>query len=180
MKEYIFISDAQASPIAGVPASERKTGRKTSVKGSKRAQDPFWAALNSARKHLKNRLYGGVLSPSDVIIRVLKEMGYDEKEFHHEFIRKVTRLLQDAQFCKECTELGMNPVIVAQHVVYAGKRTYQLSREKHIQEIFLNGKLAKMQEPIFALKKRSAPLALLPAKVNEVIELEELTTVVAD
>lgn len=182
MKYKLFtISDAQVSPIVGVPASERKTGSKAPVKRGGHAQDPFWAVLNSGRKYLKNRLYGGVLSESNVIARVLKEVGYDEKEFRHEYNRKVTRLLQDAQFCKECTELSLNPVIVAQHVVFAGKTKYQLSREKRLEEIFINGKLASMQEPIFALKKRSTPLALPPIDVrDDVFGLNERAVALVD
>ena len=178
VKPFYLISTAQAEPIAGVPASEMKTGKKTPVKGGKRNNlYPFWAALNSVRKHLKNRLYGGVLSPNDVIIRVLNEVEYDEKEFRHEFNRKVTRLLHDMQFCKECKELGLNPVIVAEHAVFAGKTKYQLSREKRPEEVFPNGKLASMQEPMFALKIREI-LALPPAHAIVLEQLKEAEKVV--
>lgn len=153
------------SPVAEKSFNEC-AGKQTPIIRGRRKQDPFWAVLNSVRKHLKNRLYGGVLSKSEVVTLVLKEAEYGENEFFYEFAHKITRLLQDAQYCDNCKELKIIPAILAQHVVFAGKTKYLLSREKRLEDVFDNGKLASMQEPIFALEtigeKANTPLALPP------------------
>ena len=158
-------------------------GKQTSAIRGKRTQDPFWAVLNSVRKHLKNRVYGGVLSKSEVVALVLKDAEYCENEFFYEFSRKSTRLLRDAQFCDNCQELKINPAVLAQHVVFAGKTKYQLSHEKRLEDLFVNGKLASMQEPIFALEtigeKTNKPLALPQALCSGVFKQNEIKVVAA-
>lgn len=109
----------------------------------------FFPTLTKVRNLPKKNIFAKDFSVAQRLEIVLTAKGeYAISEFFYTYQRHMDRLLCDRRFEADCKRMGLNPNIVAQHVVFAGKTKITKVWERGVEAVF-GGLIFDMVNPIF-------------------------------
>ncbi len=138
----------------------------------------FFPTLTKVRNLPKKNIFAKDFSVAERLEIVLKAKGeYAVSEFFYTYQHHLDRLLCDRRFEADCVRNGLNPKIVAQHVVFAGKTKITRVWERGVEAVF-GGLIFDMAKPIFDesrfLKASNEIKGLLPsAEESNITSLTE-------
>lgn len=93
------------------------------VKGSRKPIPPMWRVLAKARKTFQMQLSKDNTIKLLCVTNFLNAEFHDVEKFWSDYFEQVAKLLNSRLYTAECDHLEVNPVNLAEHIVFLGSGT---------------------------------------------------------
>lgn len=117
---------------AGVSSKKNQSNKRTYNK------QPVFMVLRSARTQYKYQLDKGSETKKrciSVALAASPDLYSDQRHFELDFYVERERLLDSKRFCKSCKDLNLNPIHVADNIVFEGKAVLDKVLKEGLQYI---------------------------------------------
>ena len=105
---------------AYVPAGKYGESGRT-PKGKARSQ--FWSVITKARRTFEKQLHKDNKVKLESIEHFIPTISPDSLKFWADYMDEVNILLDSRRFGKECADLGIDPTVLATHIIFLGVGT---------------------------------------------------------
>ena len=114
-----------------------------------RSTDALTATCSKARGTFNRQLtrFQNINTKRECLIEAANVQYRDPIRCYADLRTKAEQLTDSKRFCNECSEAGLEPKVVAQHIVFEGMTIYRKVREKGVSEV-LGNRVLLFKEPL--------------------------------
>ena len=108
------------------------TDKKNSTVKRKNKLNPMYSVLTKARKDFGHQKQKDTSLKIECIQDVILRYYDDKQRFWADFNKQARKLVVISTFCEDCKKLKLDPQSVAEHVVFRGKKDFEIVRDEKV------------------------------------------------
>lgn len=121
--------------VEQISSSDKKnstTNKKNSTAKRRNKLNPMYSVLTKARKDFGYQKQKDTSLKIECIQDVILRYYDDKQRFWADFNKQARKLVVISTFCEDCRKLNLDPQSVAEHVVFRGKKDFEIVRDEGI------------------------------------------------